>query len=196
MSIFLSRMCHNLLLNYRIYEKMDVFRPQPASEREMTKFHSDDYVAFLKVHPDSSVTSIGILKVLLGSLKVLLSYLQGMHVLAESITLTTGISWIIVSFQKRLSRPSTPSRTAGLSEFWLLVFCPETCMPQSMHRCIDFLLYMNETVTDHSRSMNMHKFNGALIITSERVHTHEVLREIDGRSQMHWCTRCTDDRNI
>ena len=43
------RMCHNLLLNYRVYEKMDVFRPQPASEREMTKFHSDDYIAFLKM---------------------------------------------------------------------------------------------------------------------------------------------------
>jgi len=43
------RMCHNLLLNYRLYEKMDVFRPQPASEREMTKFHADDYVQFLKM---------------------------------------------------------------------------------------------------------------------------------------------------
>jgi len=43
------RMCHNLLLNYRVYEKMDVFRPQPASEREMTKFHSDDYISFLKM---------------------------------------------------------------------------------------------------------------------------------------------------
>jgi len=43
------RMCHNLLLNYRLYEKMDVFRPQPATERDMTKFHADDYVQFLKM---------------------------------------------------------------------------------------------------------------------------------------------------
>lgn len=42
------RMTHNLLLNYGLYRKMEVFRPQPASLGEMTKYHSDDYMLFLK----------------------------------------------------------------------------------------------------------------------------------------------------
>jgi len=42
------RMAHNLILNYRVYEHLNVYRPFPASKLEMTKFHSDDYIDFLE----------------------------------------------------------------------------------------------------------------------------------------------------
>jgi histone deacetylase 1/2 len=42
-------MAHNLLLNYHIYEKMDVYRPPAATEQELTKFHADDYIKFLQM---------------------------------------------------------------------------------------------------------------------------------------------------
>ncbi|VDM48605.1 unnamed protein product, partial [Toxocara canis] len=48
------RMTHNLLLNYGLYRKMEVYRPQVASFEEMTKYHSDDYMSFLKnIRPDN-----------------------------------------------------------------------------------------------------------------------------------------------
>ncbi|KAL3124453.1 hypothetical protein niasHT_007736 [Heterodera trifolii] len=48
------RMTHNLLLNYGLYRKMEVFRPKAASLEEMTKYHSDDYMCFLKsIKPDN-----------------------------------------------------------------------------------------------------------------------------------------------
>lgn len=48
------RMTHNLLLNYGLYRKMEVYRPQPALFEELTKFHSDDYILFLKnIKPDN-----------------------------------------------------------------------------------------------------------------------------------------------
>lgn len=43
------RMTHNLLLNYGLYKKMAIYRPHLATEQEMTAFHSDDYINFLKV---------------------------------------------------------------------------------------------------------------------------------------------------
>jgi hypothetical protein len=42
------RMTHNLLLNYGLYKKMAIYRPHLATEQEMTAFHSDDYINFLK----------------------------------------------------------------------------------------------------------------------------------------------------
>lgn len=67
------RMTHALLLNYGLYRwavfigpeyrailrtletssfgkrrQMDVYRPHPATEEDMTRFHSDDYIQFLK----------------------------------------------------------------------------------------------------------------------------------------------------
>jgi histone deacetylase 1/2 len=42
-------MAHNLVLNYGLYGKMQIFRPPRASDREITKFHSDDYINFLKL---------------------------------------------------------------------------------------------------------------------------------------------------
>ena len=43
------RMTHNLVVNYGLYKKMDVFRPRPIHHLAMTRFHSDDYINFLKV---------------------------------------------------------------------------------------------------------------------------------------------------
>jgi histone deacetylase 1/2 len=42
------RMTHSLVVNYGLYKQMDLFSPTPATAREMTKFHSDDYVEFLQ----------------------------------------------------------------------------------------------------------------------------------------------------
>ena len=48
------RMTHNLLLNYGMYRKLEIYRPYRAEYHEMTKFHSDEYVRFLKsIRPDN-----------------------------------------------------------------------------------------------------------------------------------------------
>ncbi|KAI8501428.1 Histone deacetylase 2 [Branchiostoma belcheri] len=48
------RMTHNLLLNYGLYRKMEIYRPHKASFEEMTKYHSDDYIKFLRsIRPDN-----------------------------------------------------------------------------------------------------------------------------------------------
>ncbi|KAG6837036.1 hypothetical protein H0H93_015899 [Arthromyces matolae] len=41
------RMCHSLVMNYGLYKKMEIFRAKPATKREMTQFHSDEYIDFL-----------------------------------------------------------------------------------------------------------------------------------------------------
>ena len=47
------RMTHNLLLNYGLYKKMHVYRPPLATEEQISAFHAEDYVDFLKrVSPD------------------------------------------------------------------------------------------------------------------------------------------------
>ncbi|KAI0823012.1 histone deacetylase [Trametes gibbosa] len=46
------RMCHSLVMNYGLYKRMEIFRAKPATKREMTQFHSDEYVDFLsKITP-------------------------------------------------------------------------------------------------------------------------------------------------
>nr|APU94144.1 histone deacetylase 1 [Sinonovacula constricta] len=48
------RMTHNLILNYGLYRKMEIYRPHKATQEEMTKFHSDDYIKFLRsIRPDN-----------------------------------------------------------------------------------------------------------------------------------------------
>uniref|UniRef100_UPI00358E380C histone deacetylase 2-like n=1 Tax=Myxine glutinosa TaxID=7769 RepID=UPI00358E380C len=48
------RMTHNLLLNYGLYRKMEIYRPHKALAEEMTKYHSDDYIKFLRsIRPDN-----------------------------------------------------------------------------------------------------------------------------------------------
>jgi len=44
---------HNLILNYGLYKKMHIYRPRRASDKDMKKYHSSDYINFLKsVVPD------------------------------------------------------------------------------------------------------------------------------------------------
>lgn len=48
------RMTHSLVMNYGLYKKMEIYRAKPATKREMTQFHSDDYIEFLsKVTPNN-----------------------------------------------------------------------------------------------------------------------------------------------
>lgn len=48
------RMAHNLILNYGLYRKMEIYRPHKAIAEEMTKYHSDDYIKFLRsIRPDN-----------------------------------------------------------------------------------------------------------------------------------------------
>lgn len=49
------RMTHNLLVAYGMYDKMDVLLTPRASERDMTRFHSDEYINFLKIVPPYAI---------------------------------------------------------------------------------------------------------------------------------------------
>ncbi|KAL3099808.1 hypothetical protein niasHT_028586 [Heterodera trifolii] len=42
------RMTHQLLLAYGLYRHLDVYRPFPASVDEMSRFHSEQYIDFLR----------------------------------------------------------------------------------------------------------------------------------------------------
>jgi len=47
-------MCHSLIVTYGLYKEMEVFRPALTNQAELTKFHSDDYINFLRlVTPDN-----------------------------------------------------------------------------------------------------------------------------------------------
>ncbi|CAF3008009.1 unnamed protein product [Rotaria sp. Silwood2] len=49
-------MIHNLILNYGLYRKMEVYRPYKAIADEMTRFHCDEYVKFIQnIRPDNIV---------------------------------------------------------------------------------------------------------------------------------------------
>jgi len=48
------RMTHHLVLNYGIYRHLEVFRPYSASFEDMCRFHSEDYMEFLRTaSPDN-----------------------------------------------------------------------------------------------------------------------------------------------
>lgn len=48
------KMTHNLLLNYGLYKYMTCYRPHLCTAQEMSKFHADEYVDFLKrITPDN-----------------------------------------------------------------------------------------------------------------------------------------------
>lgn len=51
------RMTHNLVVNYGLYKKMEVFRPALVSAAELTRFHADDYVNFLRVITPGRLTN-------------------------------------------------------------------------------------------------------------------------------------------
>ncbi|GMS93051.1 hypothetical protein PENTCL1PPCAC_15226, partial [Pristionchus entomophagus] len=42
------RMTHTLLLNYGLYKDLEVYRPFAASFEDMTRFHSPEYISFLR----------------------------------------------------------------------------------------------------------------------------------------------------
>ncbi|MCP6606484.1 hypothetical protein NL500_30270, partial [Klebsiella pneumoniae] len=39
---------HSLVLHYGLYKKMIVFKPYQASQHDMCRFHSEDYIDFLQ----------------------------------------------------------------------------------------------------------------------------------------------------
>ncbi|TAQ86884.1 hypothetical protein B7494_g4777 [Chlorociboria aeruginascens] len=48
------RLAHSLIMNYGVYQKMEIYRAKPANRNEMTQFHTDEYIDFLqKVTPDN-----------------------------------------------------------------------------------------------------------------------------------------------
>ncbi|VDP32301.1 unnamed protein product [Soboliphyme baturini] len=48
------RMAHNLILNYGMYRKMEIYRPQKARYDDITRYHSDDYIMFLRsIRPEN-----------------------------------------------------------------------------------------------------------------------------------------------
>ncbi|RUS29159.1 histone deacetylase RpdA [Jimgerdemannia flammicorona] len=48
------RMVHNLVVNYGLYNKMDIVRPDRATPHQMTRFHTDEYINFLyRVTPEN-----------------------------------------------------------------------------------------------------------------------------------------------
>ncbi|KAG9288262.1 hypothetical protein G9A89_021293 [Geosiphon pyriformis] len=48
------RMVHDLVMNYGLFKKMEVLCPERASMRQMTRFHTDEYIDFLnRVTPEN-----------------------------------------------------------------------------------------------------------------------------------------------
>ena len=48
------RMAHQLILSYGLYRKMEVYKPKLSSDYQMQRFHSEDYINFLKkISPDN-----------------------------------------------------------------------------------------------------------------------------------------------
>ncbi|KAF7910853.1 uncharacterized protein EAF01_002362 [Botrytis porri] len=48
------RLAHSLIMNYGVYQKMEIYRAKPATRHEMTQFHTDEYIDFLqRVTPDN-----------------------------------------------------------------------------------------------------------------------------------------------
>ncbi|KAL6604585.1 hypothetical protein ACP70R_043012 [Stipagrostis hirtigluma subsp. patula] len=57
------RMTHSLLARYGLLDQMQVLRPHPARDRDLCRFHADDYVHFLRsVTPETQQDQIRALK--------------------------------------------------------------------------------------------------------------------------------------
>uniref|UniRef100_A0A0E0PZJ8 Histone deacetylase n=1 Tax=Oryza rufipogon TaxID=4529 RepID=A0A0E0PZJ8_ORYRU len=57
------RMTHALLAHYGLLDQMQVLKPHPARDRDLCRFHADDYVAFLRsVTPETQQDQIRALK--------------------------------------------------------------------------------------------------------------------------------------
>eukprot|EP00605_Chrysophyceae_sp_TOSAG23-4_P000239 GSChrysophyteH1.ASY1.ANO1.276.1 assembled CDS len=49
-----ARLTHNLVVNYGLFRQMDIFRPTLMPASDLTRFHSDDYINFLRlITPDN-----------------------------------------------------------------------------------------------------------------------------------------------
>ncbi|KAL7101998.1 hypothetical protein ACP275_08G091800 [Erythranthe tilingii] len=49
------RMTHALLAHYGLLQHMHVMKPNPAREKDLCRFHADDYVSFLRrITPEST----------------------------------------------------------------------------------------------------------------------------------------------
>jgi histone deacetylase 1/2 len=54
MKPFRIKMAHQLIVNYGLYRKMNVYQPHRATNAEMQKFHSPEYIEYLnRVMPTS-----------------------------------------------------------------------------------------------------------------------------------------------
>ena len=40
---------HNLILNYKLHKKLQVFRPHTSTKEDLLMFHSEDYINFLEM---------------------------------------------------------------------------------------------------------------------------------------------------
>mmetsp|Transcript_30602 Transcript_30602/g.74450 ORF Transcript_30602/g.74450 Transcript_30602/m.74450 type:complete len:427 (-) Transcript_30602:255-1535(-) len=48
------RLTHHLVVNYGLFQHVNVFRPKPASKADLNAFHSDEYIRFLTdITPDN-----------------------------------------------------------------------------------------------------------------------------------------------
>lgn len=49
MKPFRIKMAHQLIVNYGLYRKMNVYQPHRATQSEMLKFHSPEYIDYLRM---------------------------------------------------------------------------------------------------------------------------------------------------
>lgn len=48
-------MTHSLVVNYGLYKKLEICRPNPATMKEMTRFHTDEYIDFIhRISPEQT----------------------------------------------------------------------------------------------------------------------------------------------
>jgi len=64
MKPFRIKMAHQLIVNYGLYRKMNVYQPHRATHTEMERFHSPEYVEYLNRVMPSSGKSRGVLGVI------------------------------------------------------------------------------------------------------------------------------------
>lgn len=59
MKPFRIKMAHQLIVNYGLYRKMHVYQPHRATQAEMTRFHSSEYIEYLaKITPSVDVVQM------------------------------------------------------------------------------------------------------------------------------------------
>jgi len=66
MKPFRIKMAHQLIVNYELYRKMNVYIPHRATDQEMQAFHSEDYVKHLKAVEPNLLAGTGIPEGILG----------------------------------------------------------------------------------------------------------------------------------